>query len=57
MFSGAALFNGNISTWDITKVQNTRRMFYSATSFNTDISSWETTKVTTMKVSFIEFVN
>ena len=36
--SSAAEFNGNISKWDVSRVQNMFGMFWGAASFNSDLS-------------------
>ena len=38
-------FNGDISTWDVSKVINMESMFHGCTLFNQDISSWDVSKV------------
>jgi surface protein len=40
MFAGAALFNCDISKWDVSNVTGMRKMFNGATSFNQDITKW-----------------
>ena len=45
-------FNGDISTWDVSKVTNMKSMFAGAKSFNQDISGWDVSKVTNMKAMF-----
>ena len=52
MFSGASIFNGDISSWDVSNVNNMARMFIHFTSFNQDISSWDVSSVTTMRQMF-----
>ena len=38
-------FNENISTWDVSSVENMRRMFLGARSFNQDIGDWDVSNV------------
>ena len=52
MFFQAALFNGNITSWDTSQVTDMTNMFTSAQSFNQDISDWDTLKVKGMDYMF-----
>ena len=52
MFFSADLFNGDISTWDVSRVENMCSMFYGAASFNTDLSKWDVSTVTDMHSMF-----
>ena len=45
---GLGTFNGDISSWDVSKVTNMGSMFNGATAFDQDISSWDVSKVTSM---------
>ena len=45
-------FNGNISEWDVSNVENMYRMFYGCKSFNQDISGWDVSKVLDMDSMF-----
>ena len=45
-------FNGNISAWDVSNVDNMFYMFYKCKSFNQDISSWNVSNVTSMSGMF-----
>jgi hypothetical protein len=40
MFDGATAFNRDISEWDVSGVEDMKRMFLDASSFNQDISTW-----------------
>ena len=44
-------FNGNISKWDVSKVQNMRGMFFDS-PFNGDISEWNVSNVNDMQSMF-----
>jgi surface protein len=46
-------FNGNISGWDVSKVENMEFMFRDAKSFNSDITKWDVSNVTRMYGMFI----
>ena len=48
MFRSATSFNGDLSSWDVSKVTDMSNMFQSATSFNQPLSSWDVSKVTDM---------
>jgi len=52
MFSGATVFNQDLSKWDVSKVTNMPQMFYQATAFNQDLSKWDVSKVTSMRYMF-----
>ncbi len=52
MFSGAAIFNGDLSSLDTSSVTNMSCMFSEAATFNGDISSWDTSSVTNMSQMF-----
>ena len=46
MFKEAVLFNGDISSWNVSGVTNMKEMFNGATSFNQDIiSNWDIDQV------------
>lgn len=45
-FSGARLFNGDISEWDTSNVTNMVQIFRDASTFNQDLSGWNVAKVT-----------
>jgi len=40
MFEGAAAFNEDISSWDVTRITTYTNMFKDASSFNRDIRIW-----------------
>lgn len=52
MFRNASLFNGDITTWDVSGVVDMNNMFYGADAFNQDISGWNTGSVTDMSSMF-----
>ena len=47
-----AIFNEDISTWDVSKVTDTSEMFLGAQYFNRDISKWDVSSVTDMHSMF-----
>ncbi|UWD35106.1 BspA family leucine-rich repeat surface protein [Mycoplasma cottewii] len=40
MFENAGLFDGNLSTWDVSNVKSMKSMFKNTRLFNGDLSSW-----------------
>ena len=52
MFGHKSSFNSDLSTWDVSRVNNMYRMFYKASSFNSDLSNWDVSRVTTMAYMF-----
>ena len=52
MFAYATTFNGDISKWDTSRVEDMAGMFGEATSFNGDLSIWDTSSVTSMASMF-----
>jgi surface protein len=54
MFNNTALFNQDISNWDVSSVTNMNSMFNNASSFkNTDISSWNFSSLTSATNMFV----
>ena len=53
MFYNASSFNGDISRWNTSKVQNMNSMFYGATIFNGYIGAWDTSNVQNMNSMFL----
>eukprot|EP00519_Triparma_laevis_P003150 CAMPEP_0182503420 /NCGR_PEP_ID=MMETSP1321-20130603/15272_1 /TAXON_ID=91990 /ORGANISM="Bolidomonas sp., Strain RCC1657" /LENGTH=52 /DNA_ID=CAMNT_0024708585 /DNA_START=11 /DNA_END=166 /DNA_ORIENTATION=- len=49
MFRGASVFNGDLSSWDISNVITMAAMFEGAEAFSGDLSSWNVSNVTTME--------
>ena len=45
-------FNGDISRWNVSNVEDMRCMFLDAESFNQPIGDWDVSKVTTMESMF-----
>lgn len=52
MFRDAVKFNGNISTWNVSKVTDMAGMFSNAKVFNRALGSWDTSNVTNMALTF-----
>lgn len=50
-FEGATLFNGDISDWDMSGVDDTSRMFHGAEKFNQPLS-WDVSRVFAMSLMF-----
>ncbi|KAA8496279.1 hypothetical protein FVE85_0008 [Porphyridium purpureum] len=51
MFAGSN-FNGEIGSWDVSRVANMGSMFCGAASFNQEISGWDVSSVTDMRSMF-----
>ena len=45
-------FNGDISMWDVSNVENMRWMFYQCKKFNCDLSRWNVSNVKDMEGTF-----
>jgi len=56
-FSGATIFNQNISTWDVSNVTNMSFMFSQCTNFNQNIGNWNVSNVTNMSAMFSNCTN
>lgn len=52
MFSGATIFNEDISDWDVSNVTMLYYLFYNAVQFNQDLNSWDVSSVTLMNSTF-----
>ena len=50
----AANFNGDISSWDVSRVTSLDSIFYKAEKFNQDIGNWDVSYVTDMYAVFFE---
>ena len=48
MFKFTDVFNGNISSWDVSSVTLMEGLFNMALEFNQDISNWDVSSVTNM---------
>merc|ERR1711988_1509872 len=53
----ASSFNGDLSSWDVSKVTDMSWMFSGASSFNGDLSSWDVSQVTKMDNMFMSASN
>lgn len=52
MFGGNKEFNANISSWDVSHVEDMYGLFSGCTKFNQDISQWNVSNVKTMSKMF-----
>ena len=52
MFQSATQFNGDISNWDVSRVNTFDAMFNNAQKFNQNIGSWNVSNVTNMSAMF-----
>jgi surface protein len=52
LFEGAADFNQDLSTWDVSLVTDMSRLFKDASAFNADLSGWDVSNVTDMSGMF-----
>ena len=53
LFSGLD-FNGDISNWNVSGVENMSGMFFGCKDFNQDISDWDVSNVTDMRAMFYD---
>jgi surface protein len=51
-FAHSNAFNGNIGSWDVSKVTTMDNMFSSANGFNQDLSQWDTSSVVNANAMF-----
>jgi len=49
---GASMFNGDVSTWRVSRVTDMEGLFRDATEFSGDLSKWDVSSVTTMESMF-----
>ena len=49
MFSGASVFNQDLSGWDVSNVTEMFGMFQGAIAFNQDLNEWDVSNVTDMR--------
>lgn len=52
LFRGAATFNAEIGTWDVSAVTTMEDMFFEASQFNQPLAAWDVGQVTTMAGMF-----
>ncbi|BAV94772.1 BspA family leucine-rich repeat surface protein [Ichthyobacterium seriolicida] len=52
MFYGARVFNGDISNWNVSKVENMSGMFRNALAFDKELNAWDVSSVTNMSEMF-----
>ncbi|WP_174480587.1 BspA family leucine-rich repeat surface protein [Spiroplasma endosymbiont of Danaus chrysippus] len=52
MFLGASQFNQDLSTWDVSRVEDMVGTFANTLAFNQDISKWDSSKVVDMGYMF-----
>ena len=57
MFEFAQAFNRDLTTWDVSRVENMGGMFFRARSLNGNVSNWDTSLVTDMSDMFFEAHN
>lgn len=54
MFTGADMFNQDISSWDVSNLVNMSGMFYGAMAFNAPIGTWDISSATNVTNMFKE---
>ena len=52
LFSGAKLFDADISKWDVSRAKDMNGMFLGASSFNGDLAKWDVSRVQDMSGMF-----
>ncbi len=52
MFKFATAFDGDLSLWNVSSVENMNAMFFNASSFNGDVSTWNVQSVDNMSHMF-----
>tara|TARA_R110002020_G_scaffold150_5_gene769 strand:- start:617 stop:1465 length:849 start_codon:yes stop_codon:yes gene_type:complete len=52
MFRNCSLFNGDISSWDVSEVTNFQACFFNCSVFNQDLGSWDVSNATSVKQMF-----
>jgi surface protein len=57
MFRGCSVFNGDISSWDVSNVTDMNSMFDGAILFNQDLSLWDVSNVTSTYQMFTNATN
>jgi len=57
MFREARKFNGDISGWDVSKVEDMSGMFSGTSDFNGDIGGWDVSNVEDMVSSCVVFLH
>jgi len=57
LFSECTLFNGDISSWNVSRVNYMTSMFYNNTVFNQDISGWNVSSALSFQQMFASTVN
>ena len=53
-FSGASVFNSDLSKWAVSRVTDMAYTFAHALVFNSDVSKWSVSRVTTMQMTFTQ---